>query len=618
MIILLILNSSFLSASFILKNQSTKKSLMILSNSKVNNISRIPVIFDYPNFQYDLYKYHNSTEFYLLAQELANTYPSRVTLDVIGKSWYNRTIYALRITNGDQQSKPVFFIVALHHAREMITAESAFYVAAYFASKYGEDLNVTVILDNLDLIIVPVLNPDGLDIALYQNDWQRKNARWIDEDNDSIVDEDPPEDINGDGLIEYYQIYDKNRVRWIIGFEGVDNDNDSRYGEDWLGGVDLNRNYPYAWGEVPGLGSPQTEVYQGPKPVSEPEIRALVELMNKSKPIISLSLHSGIEALLYPWGYWTRVSNFEFNVYQNLLRNAKIVTGWRSMIASSLYPASGVWQDWAFGQMHSLALTAEIYGNNLWPVENMTENETHIKYCVYGIKWRFNPDIAKEKEKFEDTLAKVLALVKVMGLYGKAMIEDNSPPTIELPDFLEAYLESDQKEIQKRVFRFGINFYDNESGILSAQLILSDKENSKVIEGYVPLYTNSWVLELNLSEITPGTYNVTIKISNRGSKTFEARVATINIQSATYAVIDWDSDNDHLADIFEAINGANPNNPDTDGDGITDGEEFKKGGWYAVLHKPEFPIIYIAILIVVVTAVIGVIVVKIRSKRKSL
>jgi len=39
----------------------------------------------------------------------------------------------------------------------------------------------------------------------------------------------------------------------------------------------------------------------------------------------------------------------------------------------------------------------------------------------------------------------------------------------------------------------------------------------------------------------------------------------------------WDSDSDFLSDVNEAAQGSNPNNPDTDGDGLKDGVEVKRG-----------------------------------------
>ena len=57
-------------------------------------------------------------------------------------------------------------------------------------------------------------------------------------------------------------------------------------------GVDLNRNFPYRWkgGEPPSSG-----YYPGPGPVSEPETRAAIDLIERIRPDVSVWYHQ-------PWG----------------------------------------------------------------------------------------------------------------------------------------------------------------------------------------------------------------------------------------------------------------------------------------------------------------------------
>jgi hypothetical protein len=51
-------------------------------------------------------------------------------------------------------------------------------------------------IDETELYVVVALNVDAFDIV-SQNEWQRKNIRPIDEDGDSLIDEDPPDDADG-------------------------------------------------------------------------------------------------------------------------------------------------------------------------------------------------------------------------------------------------------------------------------------------------------------------------------------------------------------------------------------------------------------------------------------
>ncbi|WP_233595405.1 Ig-like domain-containing protein [Corallococcus sp. CA031C] len=70
-----------------------------------------------------------------------------------------------------------------------------------------------------------------------------------------------------------------------------------------------------------------------------------------------------------------------------------------------------------------------------------------------------------------------------------------------------------------------------------------------------------------------GTYTVTA-VSTDGTATSSTASSTFTVDSTGTA----DSDNDGLPDVEEAIIGTDPNNPDTDGDGIPDGVEVKVGG----------------------------------------
>lgn len=603
-IVLTLVFSSITSNQTILTRSAHSKELSVLRNK---NPGEIKLNLRSLQFNYDIWKYHNSTEHYLLAQRLASEY--KVNLSVIGYSWEGKPIYVLEITKGDSLNKPWFLIIGLHHAREWISAEAAFYVAAYFASMYGIDENITNILDNLNVAIIPVMNPDGLDIALYKNEWQRKNARPIDEDGDNSTDEDPPEDINGDGYINmyYYQGYPFPQ------FEGIDNDGDEYSGEDWVGGVDLNRNYPYAWGEVYGHQYPRYEIYQGPEPASEPEVRAVMSYMISRQPIVAISLHSGIEKLLYPWGYWEGYANFEEDIYVSILYDIYRVTGWSFQPASRLYPASGVWDDWAFGDLHCLAFTAEIYGNSKWPKRNRTSEGVYY----YGVKWMFNPNLDTELLKFNEVLNNTLKMAIITASHAIDISRDDTEPVIILPNELQTYLKSDKLEIVRDIVIFNVSIMDPESGIFDAKIVLRDDHGVvSVFEGSIPLYNNSWVMEINKENLSAGSYLMYLSVTNRAKKSIEIRLGGLNITSDGKMIIDWDMDNDHLADAFEILHGANPDNPDTDGDGIKDGEEYKTGGWNAVLRDEKISVLIQIAIIATIVVTLSVLLI-LRIWRKS-
>ena len=383
--------------------------------------------------KYNASKYHSYYEIVNILRELASTYPGRVELFHIGKSLdvngdATINISALKITNGDGVEKPSLLVVGAHHARELITAEAALYLAVNLTEQYGYDPTITAILDNFDVFIVPVLNAGGHDYALLYSDWLRKNLRSVDDDGDGGINEDPPEDTNGDGLINVTWIYSGGSWRYY-GYEGYDNDGDGISGEDPPGGVDLNRNYNFSWTSSGQYGDPSSDVYSGPYPLSEPETRALDELMGKTRPIIAMSLHSGEESIFFPWGVGYRIP-IEYDIITRTVYIAQVGSGFGAMQSCAIYEAHGVWDDHAYGFYGIIPFTPEIFGNMSWPKEELYEYGGTYYYSYYGIKWRFNPF----PKNIRDVCIKVLNMFAMVAQWGIDIISDTTPPTV---DFVE-------------------------------------------------------------------------------------------------------------------------------------------------------------------------------------
>jgi len=163
--------------------------------------------------------------------------------------------------------------------------------------------------------LVPRLNPDGAEAmfgALLAD--VRVNRRPFDDDNDGRVDEDPPEDLNGDGVITVMRVPDarggyaldeddprflleanpaeRRAAAYSIHWEGVDSDGDGFLNEDGPGGVDLNRNFQH---EYPYYGSGA-----GPHMVSEIEARALVDFASGHRNIAAILTFGHSDNLVTP------------------------------------------------------------------------------------------------------------------------------------------------------------------------------------------------------------------------------------------------------------------------------------------------------------------------------
>jgi len=63
-------------------------------------------------------------------------------------------------------------------------------------------------------------------------------------------------------------------------------------------GVDLNRNFPSQWRPFQRRGDPQ---YSGPKPLSEPESRAIARFIRQQRPDVTIWFHQP-QAIVRAWG----------------------------------------------------------------------------------------------------------------------------------------------------------------------------------------------------------------------------------------------------------------------------------------------------------------------------
>ena len=359
-----------------------------------NNVDHYPLMELWAQPWDDWNHYHNYTEIARTLIYLNETYPTIVDVFSIGKSWENKDIYCIRLTDeSNTHPKPKLLFVGYHHARELISAELALYFAVDAATHFGTNETITRMLNYSEIYIVPALNVDGFD-AVKQNEWQRKNVHPFDEDGDGRLDEDPPDDENGNGYIEDLQRWNGTSGQWeFVRWEGLDNDGDGLLNEDWIGGVDLNRNYGYEWNATCDSGSPYTwaEDYRGPAPFSEPETQAIRDLALGHDFKYAISFHSGTESIGYPWGY-TADPTPDDNIFRQVASNLSALVGgpWYGQSASGMYTSSGMWDDWMYANRSTYALTCEIYTNSsALQYEPGPEPDTLWEGGVFQF---FNPD----------------------------------------------------------------------------------------------------------------------------------------------------------------------------------------------------------------------------------
>ncbi len=333
--------------------------------------------------------YHGYSEIVNTLLYLNSTSPGLVDVFSIGESALGREIYCLRLTNENVTCrKTEILFVGYHHARERISAELPLYFAVEALENYGVDASLTWMLDLSEIYIVVALNVDALDIVA-SNEWQRKNLRSFDEDGDGLPDEDPPDDADADGFVEHLVFW--NGVRYVsVRWEGIDDDGDGLLNEDWVGGVDLNRNYGHMWDAPVQSGSPymSDEDYRGPTAFSEPETQALRDLALQRDFKYAVSFHSGAEAILYPWGHTTAATSDSDKLEEFAEELSQLVGCWYRQ-SGSWYTTSGCWDDWMYGTLGTYAFTAEIYSNGTaWKYETGPEQNMLWESGVFDF---YNP-----------------------------------------------------------------------------------------------------------------------------------------------------------------------------------------------------------------------------------
>ncbi|MGE5742250.1 MAG: M14 family metallopeptidase, partial [Candidatus Aminicenantes bacterium RBG_16_66_30] len=240
-------------------------------------------------------KYHNYAELTRAVQTLAGAPKTAVRVESIGKTRGGRDIWALEIANPagvPPAARPALLIVAGFEGDHLVGSEIALSVAEALLKGAASDPEIKQRLDTSTIYVIPRVNPDGAEgFFAAVRTGRRTNTTPRDDDNDGRVDEDGPEDLNGDGLITIMRVKAADgeylidpeeprlmkkadpkkgeRGAYKIFTEGIDNDGDGFVNEDPPGAVDPNRNFAHEY--------PYYRPDAGPHMVSETESRSLMD-----------------------------------------------------------------------------------------------------------------------------------------------------------------------------------------------------------------------------------------------------------------------------------------------------------------------------------------------------
>jgi len=245
---------------------------------------------------------------------LHKAYPQLTKLEMVGKSEEERAIYAMTIHNpktGKELDKPAVYVDGNIHGNEIQATEVCLYMMDYLLGNYGENKEVTELVDRVCFYVIPTVNVDGRYHFMTDASTSSSNRGLRipkDDDRDGLKDEDFPDDLDGDGNICMMRIKDPfgqlktdpedarlmisvkpgEKGEWtMLGQEGIDNDGDGRVNEDSEGYVDPNRNWGFDW--APNY----VQRGSGDYPFSGVGLKAISQWIYKKTNIcIAYSLHN--------------------------------------------------------------------------------------------------------------------------------------------------------------------------------------------------------------------------------------------------------------------------------------------------------------------------------------
>ena len=332
-------------------------------------------------------RYYTYDEVNEALRALNKAYPKLTSLVLVGHSDEGREIWSMTVNNpvtGAEAGKPAVYVDGNIHGNEVQAAEVCLYFLNYILTNYGRLEPVTKMVDRSVVYCIPSVNVDGR-YHWFAGPSSSGSGRGLripkDDDRDGLIDEDPAEDLDGDGHITQMRIRDslgdykrdpkdarlmvrvepgeRGEYR-LLGTEGIDNDGDGRINEDEPGYLDPNRNFPYNW--QPGY----VQSGAGSYPLEGKGLRAVAEyLVARPNIIVAWAFHnSGGMVLRGP----TSKSAQEYDrrdlaVFDYLGQHSeKILPGYRYLVSwKDLYTTWGDFGDFTDNVVGAFTLVGELF-----------------------------------------------------------------------------------------------------------------------------------------------------------------------------------------------------------------------------------------------------------------
>lgn len=263
-----------------------------------------------------------------------------IEIFTIGKSVMGRDIPCAKIGKGSKK----IFLGGAYHGLEYLTAA----VLTRFLNDYSDSLScgrdmlgydANTLYNAVTLFIAPMINPDGVDIAVNGID---------------------PSNPYHNRLIEDVGIHDFARV-WQANAHGVD----------------INHNFNAMWQPVKEIPSPTK--YGGPCPESEPETKAVTEFVRRENPDMLIAFHSQGGEIYYDFN-----GNEAIHSRETAEEMARI-SGYKACVPEGTAVFGGC-KDWFIDEFGKEGFTVEIgHGTNPLPLsmlDSVYEENAKIILCA--------------------------------------------------------------------------------------------------------------------------------------------------------------------------------------------------------------------------------------------
>lgn len=375
-------------------------------------------------------EYYTYEEVVSALQALHKAFPEKTRLEEVGRSEEDRAIYALVIHNpktGAELEKPGIYVDANIHGNEIQGGEVSLYLADFLLHQYPLNEEIKKLVDRVVFYVIPVVNVDGR-FHFFADPNTPSSSRGLrrpkDDDMDGLVDEDFPDDLDGDGNIcqmrkkdpfgEYktdpkdprlmVRVQPGEKGEWtVLGQEGIDNDGDGRINEDSEGYVDPNRNWGFDW------APPYVQRGAGDYPFSGTGLKGLAEWTLKHPNIcLAYSFHnSGGMYLRGParkeLGEYPRA---DIAVYDYLgERTERMIPAYRYLIGwKDLYSTYGDSIEWMAQCMGTYAYCAELSASEEESYKTREEERVSRPEQGEGRSSRGNSSRTLERLRFNDDL----------------------------------------------------------------------------------------------------------------------------------------------------------------------------------------------------------------------